>query len=51
MGAGRITIMPQEIGGTIGLAMMITLLERRTAYHVSRLAQQQVASAMKWGDI
>ena len=28
MGAGLITIMPQGIGGTIGLAMMTTLLER-----------------------
>jgi hypothetical protein len=43
--------MQQESGGTVGLAMMITLLERRTVCYVSGLAQQQVASAMEWGEI
>ena len=30
---------------------MTTLLERYTAYHLTRLEQQQVASALGWGDI
>src|SRR5215831_86458 len=37
MGAGLINIMQQGIGGTVGLAMMTTMLERHTAYHASML--------------
>src|SRR5215470_10744169 len=48
---GRYDIMQQGIGGTVGLAMMTTLLERRTAYHASMLAQQQVSAPMEWGEI
>jgi DHA2 family multidrug resistance protein len=51
MGAGLINIMQQGIGGTVGLAMMTTMLERYTAYHTSLLAQQQVASPIEWGEI
>jgi MFS transporter, DHA2 family, multidrug resistance protein len=50
MGAGLINIMQQGIGGTVGLAMMTTMLERRTMYHTSMLAQQQVSSPIEWGD-
>ena len=46
-----VNIMQQGIGGTVGLAMMTTLLERHTAYHASMLAQQQVASPLEWGEI
>jgi MFS transporter, DHA2 family, multidrug resistance protein len=51
MGAGLINIMQQGIGGTVGLAMMTTMLERHTAYHASMLAQQQVSSPLGWGEI
>ena len=51
MGAGLINIMQQGIGGTVGLAMMTTLLERHTGYHASMLAQQQVSSPIEWGEI
>src|SRR5215470_16996540 len=51
MGAGLINIMQQRIGGTVGLAMMTTLLERYTAHHFTMLEQQQVASALGWGEI
>ena len=51
MGAGLINIMQQGIGGTVGLATMTTLLERYTAYHLMMLEQQQVASALGWGEI
>jgi DHA2 family multidrug resistance protein len=43
--------MQQGIGGTVGLAMMTTLLERHTAYHASMLTQQQVASPLEWREI
>jgi EmrB/QacA subfamily drug resistance transporter len=51
MGAGLINIMQQGIGGTVGLAMMTTLLERHTAYHTSMLAQQHVSSPLEWGEM
>ena len=51
MGAGLINIMQQGIGGTVGLAMMTTMLERHTAYHASMLTQQQVFSPLGWGEI
>ena len=51
MGAGLINIMQQGIGGTVGLAMMTTMLERRTAYHASMLAQQHVSSPIEWGEV
>ena len=38
MGAGLINIMQQGIGGTVGLVMMTTMMERHTAYHASMLA-------------
>jgi DHA2 family multidrug resistance protein len=51
MGAGLINIMQQGIGGTVGLALMTTLLERRTTYHTSMLDQQQVFSPVAWEEI
>jgi len=51
MGAGLINIMQQGIGGTVGLAMMTTLLEHHTVYHASMLAPQQVSSPIEWGEI
>jgi DHA2 family multidrug resistance protein len=51
MGAGLINIMQQGIGGTVGLALMTTLLERRTTYHASMLDQQQVFSPVAWQEI
>ena len=35
MGAGLINIMQQGIGGTVGLALMTTMLERHTAFCVA----------------
>jgi DHA2 family multidrug resistance protein len=51
MGAGLINIMQQGIGGTVGLALMTTMLERHTAYHTTMLEQQQTLSTVEWGDI
>src|SRR5688500_18895063 len=51
MGAGLINLLQQGIGGTVGLAMMTTLLERRTTSHASMLEQQQVFSPVAWEEI
>jgi DHA2 family multidrug resistance protein len=51
MGSGLINLMQQGLGGTIGLAMMTTVLQRRTYYHSSLMAQEQVASALPWHDV
>ena len=37
MGVRLINIMQQGIGGTVGLALMTTRLERHIAYHTSML--------------
>ena len=51
MGSGLINIMQQGIGGTVGLAIMTTMLQRRTTYHASMLDQHQVTSALPWFDV
>jgi MFS transporter, DHA2 family, multidrug resistance protein len=51
MGSGLISIMQHGIGGASGLAMMTTLLERRTTYHASLLDQQQVFSPLSWREV
>jgi DHA2 family multidrug resistance protein len=51
MGSGLINLLQQGIGGTVGLATMTTLLQRRTTYHTSLLAESQVSSALPWGEV
>jgi EmrB/QacA subfamily drug resistance transporter len=51
MGSGLISIMQHGIGGASGLALLTTLLERRTIYHGSMLEQQQVFSPIDWKEI
>jgi MFS transporter, DHA2 family, multidrug resistance protein len=51
MGSGLINIMQQGIGGTMGLAIMTSMLQRRTTYHASMLDQQQVSSSLPWVDV
>jgi EmrB/QacA subfamily drug resistance transporter len=51
MGSGLINLIQQGIGGTVGLAMMTTVLQRRTTYHVSMLDQHQVFSPLSWGEV
>jgi DHA2 family multidrug resistance protein len=43
--------MQQGLGGTTGLAIMTTILQRRTTYHANALAQEQVASSLPWVDV
>lgn len=51
MGSGLINLLQQGIGGTVGLAMMTTILQRRTAYHTDMLDEHQVFSALGWGEV
>jgi DHA2 family multidrug resistance protein len=51
MGSGLINLMQQGLGGTMGLAIMTTILQRRTTYHANALAQEQVASSLPWVDV
>jgi EmrB/QacA subfamily drug resistance transporter len=51
MGSGLINLMQQGLGGTTGLAIMTTILQRRTTYHANALAQEQVASSLPWVDV
>jgi DHA2 family multidrug resistance protein len=51
MGSGLINLLQQGIGGTVGLATMTTLLQRRTTYHASRLDEAQAFSALPWGEV
>jgi len=51
MGAGLLNLMQNGLGNTLGLAMVTTVLQRRLTYHSSVLDQQQVFSALSWGEI
>lgn len=51
MGSGLINLLQQGVGGTIGLATMTTVLQRRTVYHAGMLDQQQVFSSLAWGEV
>jgi DHA2 family multidrug resistance protein len=51
MGAGLLNLMQNGLGNTLGLAMVTTVLQRRLASHSSALDQQQLFSALSWGEI
>jgi EmrB/QacA subfamily drug resistance transporter len=51
MGSGLLNLMQNGLGNTLGLAMVTTVLQRRLTYHNSMLDQQQVFSALSWGEI
>ena len=51
MGSGLINLMQQGLGGTMGLAMMTTVLQRRAAYHGTILGQEQVQSSLLWSEV
>ena len=51
MGSGLINIMQQGFGGTTGIAIMATFLERRTIYHAKMLDQEQTLSPHGWSEI
>ena len=51
MGSGLVNLIQHGLGGTIGLALMTTVLQRRTTYHSGILAQEQAASPLPWPDV
>lgn len=51
MAAGLLNLMQNGLGNTLGLAMVTTVLQRRLTYHSTVLDQQQVFSALSWGEI
>ena len=51
MGSGLVNILQQGIGGTVGLAMITTILQSRTALHNIQLDQHQTNSALPWGEV
>jgi EmrB/QacA subfamily drug resistance transporter len=51
MGSGLLNLMQNGLGNTLGLALVTTVLQRRLTYHSSALDQQQVFSALSWGEI
>ena len=51
MGSGLINLLQQGIGGTVGLALMITVLQRRMAVHASRFDEHQAFSSLHWEDV
>jgi MFS transporter, DHA2 family, multidrug resistance protein len=50
MGSGLLNLMQNGLGHTLGLAMVTTVLQRRLTYHSAMLDQQQVSSALSWGE-
>jgi len=51
MGSGLLNLMQNGLGNTLGLAMVTTVLQRRLTYHSNVLDQQQVFSALSWGEM
>jgi MFS transporter, DHA2 family, multidrug resistance protein len=51
LGSGLLNLMQNGLGNTLGLAMVTTMLQRRLTYHSSVLDQQQVFSALSWGEL
>lgn len=51
MGSGLVNILQQGIGGTVGLAMITTILQNCTSLHIIQLDQHQTSSTLAWSDI
>ncbi len=51
MGSGLLNLMQMGIGGTVGLAMGTTILQRRLTTHSQLLDQQQFASSLSWIEV
>ena len=51
MGSGLVNLIQHGLGGTMGLALMTTVLQRRTTYHSGILAQEQAVSPLPWPDV
>ena len=51
MGSGLINLLQQGLGGTVGLALMITVLQRRMSVHARRYDEHQAFSSPPWEDV
>jgi DHA2 family multidrug resistance protein len=51
MGSGLINILQQGVGGTVGLALMTTVLQRQTDVHTRLLDQSQAMTSVRWEDV
>ncbi|MCZ6876117.1 MAG: DHA2 family efflux MFS transporter permease subunit [bacterium] len=51
MGSGLLNLMQMGFGGTIGVALATTVLQRQSIYHRGRLAEQQVFSTLNWDEV
>ncbi len=51
MGSGLLNLMQQGLGGTFGLALGTTILQRRLTVHGQLLDQQQLASSLSWAEV
>lgn len=51
MGSGLLNLVQNGIGGTIGLAIGTTVLQRRLTVHSHLLDQQQLFSSLGWAEI
>ncbi len=51
MGSGLINILQQGVGSTVGLALMTTVLQRRTVQHTVWLDERQSLSSMSWVEV
>jgi DHA2 family multidrug resistance protein len=51
MGSGLLNLMQQGLGGTVGLALGTTILQRRLTVHSQLLDQQQLASSLSWAEV
>ena len=50
MGSGILTLIQHGVGGTLGVALMTTVLQRRSVHHTVALDQQQEFSSLAWFD-
>ncbi len=51
MGSGLLNLVQNGLGGTLGLAVGTTFLQRRLTVQSSLLDQQQLSSSLAWGDV
>ncbi len=51
MGSGLLNLVQNGLGGTLGLAVGTTFLQRRLTVQSALLDQQQLSSSLNWGDI
>jgi len=50
MGSGILTLIQHGVGGTLGVALMTTVLQRRSVQHTAALDEQQAFSSLAWHD-